>query len=279
MQADWVSAVNQRKSTRIYEPRPLSDTTMANLEQFANNLKVPFEHAVKIRFFKADPNRRLGNTMKHAAPDNAAFITATDLLSISKAGFVGEMLILYATSLGLDTCWFGHYSLAELERVMPHLGPHANEPMPAYGYGKGVVPGERAICITPLGFAQTQGLRLMDRMTGSLMSFKRKPLDALLEGGVTEESLPPHLVFALDLARKAPSAGNSQFWRFTVAPDHKTVSIAMPVGYKHFKWAHPNVDIGACACHFWLGLLVQSIDCKVTLSEEQERAVWKFEIN
>ncbi|RJX28867.1 MAG: hypothetical protein C4554_01990 [Dethiobacter sp.] len=27
---------------------------------------------------------------------------------------MGEMLILYATSLGLATCWFGHYTLAEL---------------------------------------------------------------------------------------------------------------------------------------------------------------------
>ncbi|MEN6378693.1 MAG: hypothetical protein ABFD15_03825 [Methanofastidiosum sp.] len=34
-----------------------------------------------------------------------AFIADTDIPSISTAGFVGEMVILYATSLKLATCW------------------------------------------------------------------------------------------------------------------------------------------------------------------------------
>ncbi|MEW5921757.1 MAG: hypothetical protein AB1796_12595 [Bacillota bacterium] len=51
----------------------------------------------------------------------------------------------------------------------------------------------------------------------------------------------------------------------------------MPVGYKHFKWEHPDVDIGICACHFWLGLLLQNVDCRVSVNQEQGRAVWRFE--
>jgi len=52
----------------------------------------------------------------------------------------------------------------------------------------------------------------------------------------------------------------------------------MPIGYKHIKWEHPDVDLGICACHFWRGLVMKNIDCKVPLSEEQGHAVWKFEI-
>ena len=103
-------------------------------------------------------------------------------------------------------------------------------------------------------------------------------MGALLENGVKEEDLPPEILYAFDLARKAPSAANSQHWRFTVSTDFKTISIAAPVGYKHLKWEHPDVDLGICACHFWLGLMMKNISCKVSLTEEQGRAVWKFEI-
>ena len=241
-------------------------------------MEVPFKNDVKIRFFKADSNKRLYNNIKTAPPDGIAFITDTDITSISTAGFVGEMIILYATSLGLATCWFGHYLLAELERIMPDLEKKDSLPKPKWGYGNDVVDGERAICITPLGYWKKEGLRLLDRITESFMSYKRKPVGAFLENGMTEESLPSEILYAFDLARKAPSAANSQHWRFKVSPDFKEVSIAMPVGYKHIKWEHPDVDIGICACHFWLGLMIKNISSKVSVNEENNRAIWKFEI-
>lgn len=276
---DWEAAINTRRSVRSYEMRPVEEQTMSDLTDFVNSgMNLPFEHNVKVRFFKAGPGSRL-YTVKMAPPDNVAFMANTDLQSISAAGFVGELVILYATGLGLATCWYGHYSMAELERLMPHLGEAAKQPQPKWGYGSGMVPGERAICITPLGYWEKGGIRLTDRITESLISYKRKPVGALLEGSIKEESLPPEIAYAIDLARKAPSAANSQHWRFTVSPDFKTVSIAMPPGYKHLKWEHPDVDIGICACHFWLGLTMRNVGCRVSLSEEQGRAVWRFELD
>jgi nitroreductase len=249
---------------------------MSRLQQFVAELHVPFDHDVAIRFFKADPSKRLYGTSITPPPDHAAFMAHTDMVSISKAGFVGELLILYATSLGLATCWYGHYSFDELQRLMPHLGRNAATRQPRWGYGKGEVADERAICITPLGYWRKDGLRLIDRMTGAIMSYKRKPVGELLAGGLCRKALSPDVAYALDLARKAPSAANSQFWRFTVAPDLKTVSVSMPVGYRHFKWEHPNVDIGICACHLWLGLRLKGLETAVHLTEEDGRAMWTF---
>lgn len=274
---DWEAAINVRRSTRSFEMRPVEKELITKLQILTDNIQVPFEHNVEIRFFKANPDNKL-YTVFTSPPDGAAFLADTDVCSISKAGFVGEILILYATSLGLATCWYGHYTLAELERIMPHLGPYASLPHPRWGYGKGEVEGRRAICINPLGYWRNEGVRLGDRFQESFFSFKRKPVSTFLEEGIKEDSLPPELLFALDLARKAPSAANSQFWRFNVSPDFKTITIAMPVGYKHFKWEHPNVDIGICACHFWLGLKLKNMECRITLSKEQERAVWRFEL-
>lgn len=272
---DWESAINIRRSVRSYEMREIEKDLMCKLKNFINNMEVPFSHEIKIRFFNANSDKKLYSTF-NSPPDGIAFISNTDIVSISKAGFIGELVILYATSLGISTSWYGHYSFEELERIMPDIKSNSLLPKPKWGYGKGVVEGERVICISPLGYWKKEGLRLVDRVTGSFMSYKRKEISELLEG--TTESLTPELLYALDLARKAPSGANSQHWRFKFFPDLKTISIAMPVGYKHIKWEHPDVDIGICACHFWMGLLLKGIKSKVSVSEEEGRAMWKFEI-
>jgi len=275
MNPDWESAVNSRRSIRNFEMSDVEDPKMNLFQSFTDQIKTPFEHNVKIRWFKANPDKKLYFSFD-SPPDNIAFVTNTDCRSVSAAGFVGEITILYATSLGLATCWYGHYNLAELERLMPHLGESSEGQNPKWGYGKGETVDERAICISPLGYWKKEGIRLLDRMQESLLSYKRKPIEDLLEEGLTKENLPPEILYALDLARKAPSAANSQHWRINVSNDMKTISLAMPVGYKHIKWEHPDVDIGICASHFWLGLGLKNINCMVQLDDEQGRVVWRF---
>lgn len=274
---NWEKAINSRRSIRSFQMSPIEEDELKLLQNFIYNMKVPFEHNVTIRMFKANCDKKL-YTVFSSPPNNMAFISNTDNCSLSAAGFVGEIAILYATSLGLATCWYGHYTIDELERCMPHLGEYANLQNPKWGYGKDEVEGERAICITPIGYWKEKGVRFFDRMQESLISYKRKPLNTFLNEDLKEEELSPEILYALDLAHKAPSAANSQHWRFEVAPDQKTISITMPVGYKHLKWEHPNVDIGICASHFWLGLIMKNIECKVSLTEEEGRAVWRFQI-
>ncbi len=273
----WETAVNTRHSCRSYQNRPVDDKVMEKLKAFANSMDLPFEHDYELRFFKSI-GHPLANNLKNPPPDCLAFMSRTDLMSIGKTGFLGELFILYATGLELCTCWFGHYILPEVERAMPHLGKHANDPAPLFGYGKDEVEGIRAICITPLGYWEQKGLRLADRIASSMMSFKRKPLAELMENGTDPEKLPPEIQYALDFARKAPSGGNSQHWRFAVSGDGKTVTIAKPKGYKHFKWEHCDMDVGVCACHFWLGLKVQGIPCAVEPVLDGDRVVWRFSL-
>jgi nitroreductase len=270
---DWIGAIEARRSTRSYEMRPVETDKMDRLRAFADGLDLPFSQKVEARFFTANLDRKL-YMVYSSPPDNMAFVADTDVLSISAAGFVGELAILYATSLGLATCWYGHYDLAELERTMPHLGVHARESNPRWGYGKEAVEGARAICVTPLGYWKQEGVRLFDRVQETLVIHKRKPLAELTEGAL--DALPEAVRDALNLARLAPSAANSQHWRFHVDSDGGAVTIAMPEGYRHVKWEHPDVDIGICASHFWLGLTIKQVAFQLSLTEEQGRAVWRF---
>lgn len=199
---EWEKAINIRRSIRSFKMRPVEEAKMFLLQKFLTDMKLPFDHEVRVRLFKAYPNKKL-YTVFTSPPDNMAFTAPTDNRSISAAGFVGEVLVLYATSLGLGTCWFGHYSLEELERIMPHLEHHEHVVRPKWGYGKGEVKGERAICITPLGYWQEEGVRFVDRIQTSFFSHKRKPLRELIESEVNEENLPPeftmHLILQLKL--------------------------------------------------------------------------------
>ena len=271
------SAINKRRSTRSFEPRGLDADTIEVLKRRVSELEVPFEHSVEVRFFKASPTKKLYLAFD-SPEDNMAFLSETDYVSISKAGFVGELAVLLATELGISTCWYGHYNLEEMEKLLPHLGEHSKQEQPKWGYGKDVVEGRRIIAVSPLGYWNKSGLRLFDRFQENAISFKRKAIDELLIGQVREVQLTEPIRFALDLARKAPSAANSQFWRFRVEPDQKTIYVSMPEGYKHPKWEHPNVDIGITASHLWLGLSIKGVLCKVEVEEVKGCAVWKFSL-
>jgi nitroreductase len=271
--------ISSRRSVRSFKAVPLDPEVLTRLSEFSKTLQLPFPHGTRIRFFKAEPTNGLYASMR-APIDNVAFMSETDVLSIAKTGFAGELIILMAESLGVSSCWFGHYRLAELERLMPHLQDRRQleEANRGYGYSKGVTEGIRAICISPLGYYEDRGLRLMDRITSSTFSSKRKAIADLLEESEDLEKLPEGVRHAIDLAGKAPSAANSQMWRFGFEDGFKTINIAMPVGYKHFKWEHPNVDIGICASHIWLGLMDRGYAPSVEVREDRGRAVFSFRI-
>lgn len=249
------------------------------MSEFSNKIRLPFPCDTEIRFFKSEPTKELYPTM-HAPVDNVAFLSETDVVSIAKTGFIGELVILMAESLGVSTCWYGHYKLAELEKLMPHLqdSKQLEESNMGYGYSKTITKGIRSICISPLGYYEKSGLRIMDRITKSTFSYKRKTTKELLVNPKDMENLSDDICYALDLARKAPSAANSQMWRFGFENYYKTINISMPVGYKHIKWEHPNVDIGICTSHVWLGLIDRHYTPKLEVYEDTGRAVFRINV-
>ena len=88
--------------------------------------------------------------------------------------------------------------------------------------------------------------------------------------------LPGDIKEVFELAALAPSAGNSQMWRFGYDKGANIVTVAKPVGYKHFKWEHSDVDIGMCSAHIWLGLLEKGYAPKVEVALNSDRAFWSF---
>jgi nitroreductase len=265
-----------RRSLRFsYDRRPVELEKMEELREFSEKIPLPFEHGIKIHFFKSRERNALANNLLNPPEDCVAFIAATDLLSLAKTGFVGELFLLYATGLGLSTCWFGHYLLDEIERLVPDVA-RVTVKRPRFGYGSRESTGRHVICLSPLGYPNAQRPKMMDRLIGRMLSSKRKLLAKLLICPTIEADLAPELLLAFDLARKAPSAANKQHWEFGVSMDQKRITISMPKNFNHPIWEHPDVCVGCCAAHFWLGLMIQGIISEVTLTAKEARVVWTF---
>lgn len=267
-----IEGILNRRSVRAFKLDAIEDSTRIKIQKYISELNVPFEHNVTLEMFKTEPTRKL-YTMFQAPEDNLAIFSETDFVSLSKAGFIGELAVLYATTLDVSTCWFGHYHLKTMNQLIPHMTIEKTDPK--WSFGKGEVKGRRVICITPIAYRKDKGLRLIDRIQASTMSFKRKPLEKLLTG---KTDLSQRTKDILEWARLAPSAGNGQFWRFHVSENEKIIKVQMPVGYTHPKWEHPNVDIGIAASHIYLGLKDKNIDFTINIKEESGCAVWYFEL-
>ncbi|MDR3344996.1 MAG: hypothetical protein LBT21_05350 [Oscillospiraceae bacterium] len=281
MDEQLLSAISKRHSTRTFLPDALPEDVVSQVSAFAQGLELPFESNTEFQFFKSAPGKGLYNN--GIAPANGiALIGETDLVSISKTGFAGELVILYAASIGLSTCWFGHYKLAELGKYIDGIAEKERIKETSlglgYGYGDQVDVGKRVICCIPFGHGDENAKRLIDRVMKKLGA-NRKPLGELLDENTTLSALPPDIAEVLDLARPAPSAGNSQIWRFGYNKTTNVLTIAKPIGYKHFKWEHSDVDVGICAAHVWLGLVDKGYKPKVTVEQREDRAVWVFELN
>lgn len=278
----WLlEAAHHRHSVRNFLPDSLSKEVLEEVDAFIENLQVPFSHDTKMIRFCALPGKKLYNNGINA-PDNIAILAKTDLVSISKAGFCGQLVMLKLTSLGISTCWFGHYKLSELAKYIdkslatPERIKETTFGM-GYGYGKVVDGSERAICCIACGNANPNAKRLVDKVA-SRNGIGRKPLTALLEPEVDVNALPEAVIRALEEAKLAPSAANSQMWRFGIRDNGKTITVAKPIGYKHFKWEHPDTDIGICAAHLWLGLLKEGYKPQVEVKQDADRAMWLFHI-
>lgn len=137
-----------------------------------------------------------------------------------KLGYVGEKVILRATSLGLATCWVG----GSFERENPIFS---------------VSEGEEFVCVITVGIAADK-----KSLIGSLVNKIKRTKD--IEEFYTADSVVPDwFVTGITAVQKAPSAKNSQKVHFTY--NDGVVRAGVPDSYRF-----DLVDLGIAKLHFEL---------------------------
>lgn len=194
-------AIFVRKSVRKYDPAGLPPETIEEIRHLVAKTD-RMDKAVDLRLHLAEDGRRvagamggiIGNLIKVVAPHYLVIASEASDHYLENAGYAVEQVVLAMTAMGLATCWLGGQvqSRKALGRVTDI--PDAHRLIGLVAFGRPADPG-RALRKSP------------DEAR------RREIKDLVISGDINEEWVP-----ILEAARLAPSAVNTQPWRFALEP-------------------------------------------------------------
>ncbi len=215
----WIEA---RHSVRQYLDKPIPANVRAALDACASALNATGGLNMQIIYDEPECfNSRMAHYGRFENASNYIALVGAKAPDLEeRCGFYGEMLVLKAQSLGLNTCWV----------ALTH------------GKSRAVVgPGEREVIIISLGYGKTQGS-------------PRRSKDAAAVSNLAADS-PAWFRRGVEAALLAPTAVNQQKFRFERVGDRVTARAGrlgtqlkvdlgivkchfeLGAGKENFKWA------------------------------------------
>ncbi|MFQ5831321.1 MAG: nitroreductase family protein [Candidatus Thorarchaeota archaeon] len=230
----WYDAIFLRHSQRKYSGEVPDDEVTRRIEEVCTEFR-PFSgaRAVLVRepandVFKGAVGPYILKVTE--APYYIAFVANMSAPNIQAiTGYLGEGVILEATSLGLNTCWVAGFY--RREAVLKQID---------------LQNGERVLAITPVGYSKEKS----DRVGVSSKKYRRKSLDKLIVSGRLDDNVWARP--ALEAVRIAPSAANRQPWRFQISNDSITV---LANSKREGFGVSRKLDCGIAMLHLELGAL------------------------
>ena len=240
---EWEKTIEEtirtRRSCRSYDARAIEDEKIQKLNAFLEdrNQKIQGERFVLLDL--KDTNGKIGTYgMIAGARNYLAGIIDRNNNHIEDLGLEFEKLILYATSLGLGTCW-----LAGIDRRTFDGKVELTE-------------NEVVAVASPVGYAKPIGLKegLVRRVIHAdkkkpweELFFNEKPGNPLTRDAAGEYALP------LEMVRLSPSASNKQPWRLICDGGKIHFCLLRNKGYgAEQPFDIQRSDIGIAMCHFEL---------------------------
>jgi len=245
--------VMARSSVRTYENRGLSTNEKDQLNAYIDNLTNPFSIDVTFRLLEkaaSADGEKLGTYGVIKGAENYIGASAADKeLALEALGYSFENLILYATSLGLGTCW---------------LGGTFNRS--GFAAAMNLKVGDLFPCISPVGYPTGKKRALESVMRWVAKSGQRKEWKELFYKQEFTQPLTKleagDFAFPLEMVRLAPSAVNKQPWRIVQNKDTYHFYLAKTIKNDIEKIDLQRVDIGIAACHFHLAALEKGLPGK-----------------
>ena len=243
-----LDVIRRRVSCRSFDGRPLDNNMKEKLRTFfRENTRGPFGNPLRFELIDLTEAERaeLKSLGTYGVIKGASLFIAGAVVKGARAmedfGYGMERTILFATTLGLGTCWLG----GTLNRAgfARKIGLAAEELMPA---------------ISPVGYP-AEKRSLTDRAFRFMAkSDKRKPWQELFfdeqPGNPLSKENAGVLEAALEGVRRGPSASNRQPWRIIREGASCHFFLARTPGYDKMlgEIRLQEVDMGIALCHFEL---------------------------
>jgi nitroreductase len=238
-------AIYKRKSTRQYSMEPLPEDVFARIESIAARADRLYDTGLQIHVVR--DGKKIHETFKGIFSSYVK-VTAPHYLVVSSedrpgwrenSGYTLEQVVLEMTQMGLATCWMG--------------GPADRETL------KNTLAIDRSRVVgvfIAFGKPATEG----DQYRKDPKEAKRKTLSQIVIGQPDENWMK-----LLEAARMAPSAVNSQPWRFFVTPGRADLYIAKPnpIAQRMYGILNP-VDAGIALRHVAIAAKHLDLPLKIT---------------
>ncbi|MFW5775188.1 MAG: nitroreductase family protein [Chitinivibrionales bacterium] len=227
-------ALLQRKSTRHYAPEPVSADIFDQIRTEIKSIQLPFYDAGDLNIELIEDGTKIqraskgliGAIAKSRAPHYLVLSGKPEDGMLENAGFAGENLILSLTAQGIATCWQGGHVKKSARSTL--IDTNA---------------GHHLAALIGFGRPKQSGAHLRNDPARA----NRKRVDQLTADGVVDSRWRP----IIEAVRLAPSAVNSQPWRFYCDGKRLHLFIA-PAGSFLFRKMLGDinlVDAGIALCH------------------------------
>ncbi len=205
-------AIDVRHSVRSYLDRPISTDIREKLDAYASRCNAKSGLSITIQYDDPDGfDSRLAHYGRFSNVSNYIVLKGPSRPDFDfLCGYYGEKVVLYAQSLGLNTCWTAlTFNKKKVRQLLKE--------------------GENLCMVIALGYGKTQG-----------QARSSKPARDVIEG---VDNPPRWFMDGVEAALKAPTAMNQQKFAFSISDGEPVVRVkGMGV--------YTRVDLGIVSCHF-----------------------------
>lgn len=231
---DLFKAMQERHSVRAYTDAPISANVREKLD--AELAVCNAAGGLSMRLVYDEPqafSSFLARYGKFSGVRNYIVVAGRKADDLNeRAGYWGEKAVLFAQSLGLNTCWAALTFRKGAARKFASLAK-----------------GEKLVCTIALGYGKTQGV-----------PHKSKPLSAV----IAADDPPAWFLRGAEAALLAPTAVNQQKFRFVLAGE-RAVLAERTGGF------YGDIDLGIVKYHFEQGAGRENFEW-VCANENADRA-------
>ena len=244
-QKSVIEIIKERKSCRSFSNAEIDNITLGKFFDFIDEINS--EAKIQARFLFAKINKKSDGVAEKLGTYGMISGASTFIIGIIdkneknvlEFGYLFEKLILFATDLGLQTCWLGGtFNKNQFEQK---ASLYQNEFIPI---------------VSPVGIKKEKPRIFETAVRAAVGANTRKPWNQLffdrdINVPLNENSAGAYSI-PLEMVRLGPSASNKQPWRIIKEGNQYHLFLCRTKGYGRPAFDIQKNDLGIAMCHFEL---------------------------
>ena len=244
LQKSAIETIKMRTSCRTFDSNAIEDDKVEKLKDYIEEINNKTEISARFIFVKKNNSNgapeKLGTygVISGANSFIVGIINKNEKNSL-RFGYLFEKIILFATDLGLQTCWLGGtFKKNDFEQ---YASLNENEFIPI---------------VSPVGIKKEKPRFLESAMRTLIGANNKKSWNKLFFNGNNSNPLSENeaglYAVPIEMVRLGPSASNKQPWR--IIKDKKLLNfyLCRSKGYGSENYDMQKNDMGIAMCHFEL---------------------------